>query len=85
MKLFDFFTQWDYGREIYFTLGQFEKFNILDLQLHSSDYWSWEPNIRLTASIFDGTVFSFSFYILCYSMSLDFISYRCPFNRSQIR
>ena len=48
MKLFDFYTTVDYGRDIYFTLGQFNIFNILDAELHTTEYWSWAPDIRLT-------------------------------------
>jgi hypothetical protein len=84
-KLFDFFTQYDYGREIYFTIGQFENFNIIDAQFHSSSYWDWEPNIRLTLSVFDGSIFSFGIGVLSFSFSMSFIPYRCPMNLSHTR
>ncbi len=85
MKLFDFYATVDYGQEIYLTIGQFKNFNIIDASFHTTDYWDWEPNIRLTLSIFDGKVFSFNLQMLSVSFDLDFISYRAPFNLSHTR
>ena len=85
MKIFDAYTEWDYGRDAYLTIGQFENFNVFDIEFHTTDYWSWEPNIRLTLSIFDGKVFSFNLQMWSVSFDLDFISYRAPFNLSHTR
>jgi len=85
MKLFDFFTQYDYGREIYFTIGQFENFNILDVEIHSSSYWSWNPRMRLTFGVLCGNLFSIDFNIWSFSFSMSFIPYRCPMNLSHTR
>ena len=85
MKLFDFFHQEDYGQEIYLTIGQFENFNLLDASFFSSEYWTLEPNIRLTLSVFDGSIFSFGIEIMSFSLSMSFVPYRCPMNLSHTR
>jgi hypothetical protein len=85
MKLFDFFQQEDYGQEIYLTIGQFENFNLIDAQFHSSCYWDYEPNVSLTLSIFNGSVFSFGIEVLSFSLSMSFIPYRFPMNLSHTR
>jgi hypothetical protein len=85
MKIFDFFHQEDYGQEIYLTIGQFENFNLLDASFFSTDYWNWEPNIRLTLSVFDGSIVSFGIEVLSFSLSMSLIPYRCPMNLSHTR
>jgi len=85
MKLFDYFVDYDFGWDIYATIGQFENFNVLDTTIHTSEYWTWEPNIRLTLNIFDGTIFTIRFSAWSVSFDLDFISYRSPFNLSHTR
>jgi hypothetical protein len=85
VKLFDKFYDYDFGHDLYLTIGQFENFNVLDASFHTSEYFSWEPNIRLTLSVFDGKVFSFNLQMWSVSFDLDFISYRAPFNLSHTR
>jgi hypothetical protein len=85
MKLFDFFHQEDYGQEIYLTIGQFENLNILDASFLSTEYWSWEPDIRLTFEVLAGTLFTIRFSAWSFSFDLDLISYRSPFNLSHTR
>jgi hypothetical protein len=85
MRLFDFYTTVDYGRDTYLTLGQFENFNIIDAEFHTTDYWDWEPNIRLTFEVFAGKIFSIKFSAWSFSFDLEFISYRSPFNLSHTR
>jgi hypothetical protein len=85
VKLFDFYATVDYGQEIYLTIGQFNIFNILDAQFHTTDYWDWSPNIRLTLSVFDGSIFSFGIEVLSFSFSMSFIPYRFPMNLSHTR
>ena len=85
VKLFDYYYDYDFGHSVYFTLGQFNIFNILDAEIHTSEYWTWEPNIRLTLSIFDGKVFSFGIEVLSFSLSMSFIPYRYPMNLSHTR
>ena len=83
--MFDAYTEWDYGRDAYLTIGQFENFNIIDASFHSSSYWNWEPNIRLTLSVFDGSIVSFGIEVLSFSLSMSFIPYRFPMNLSHTR
>lgn len=85
MKLFDYFYDYDFGNDLHFTIGQFKKFNLLDTEIHTSEYWSLEPNIRLTLSVFAGTVFSIDFHLWSFSIKFDLISYRCPYNLSHTR
>ena len=85
MKIFDAYTEWDYGRDAYLTIGQFENFNVFDAEFHTSEYWDWSPNIRLTLSVFDGSIFSFGIEVLSFSLSMSFIPYRYPMNLSHTR
>jgi hypothetical protein len=85
VKIFDAYTEWDYGRDAYFTLGQFENLNIIDAEFHTSSYWTFEPNIRLTLSVFDGSIFSFGIEVLSFSFSMSLVPYRFPMNLSHTR
>jgi hypothetical protein len=85
MKLFDYFVDYDFGWDIYATIGQFENFNVLDTIIHTSEYWTWEPNIQLSMSVFGGSVFSFGIEVLSFSLYMSFIPYRFPMNLSHTR
>ncbi len=85
IRLFDKFYNYDYGHSAYFTIGQFENFNILDAEFHTSEYWSWSPDIRLTLEILAGTLLTVKFSVWSFSFDLDLISYRSPFNLSHTR
>jgi hypothetical protein len=85
MKLFDYYYDYDYGHDLYAIIGQFENFNLLDTTIHTSEYWTWEPNIRLTLSIFAGSMFSLDLHVWSFSISISCISYRCPMNLSHTR
>jgi hypothetical protein len=85
MKIFDIWQDYDYGWDGYFTIGQFNNFNILDVELHTTEYWSWEPDIRLTFEVLAGTLFTIRFSVWSLSFDLDLISYRSPFNLSHTR
>jgi hypothetical protein len=85
MKLFDYYYDYDYGHDFHLTIGQFKNFNLLDAEIHTSEYWSWEPNIHLTLSAFSGKVFALDLHLWSFSIGLDFISYRHPFNLSHTR
>jgi len=85
VKLFETFCDYDYGIDAYLTIGQFENFNILDTTIHTSEYWTWEPNIQLSMSVFGGSVFSFGIEILSFSLCMSFIPYRFPMNLSHTR
>jgi len=85
MKLLDFYTTVDYGRDAYLTIGQFENFNIIDAEFHSSSYWSWNPHMRLTLGVLCGSIFSIDFSIWSFSFGMKFISYGAPYNLSHTR
>lgn len=85
MKLFDFYKAYDYGEDFYFTIGQFKNFNILDVEIHTSEYWSWNPRMRLTFGVLCDNLFSIDFNIWSFSFSMNFISYHYPYNLSHTR
>jgi hypothetical protein len=85
VKLFDYYYDYDYGHDLYATIGKFENFNLLDTTIHTSEYWTWEPNIRLTLSVFDGSIFSVGIEVLSFSLGMSFIPYRYPMNLSHTR
>ena len=85
MRIFDFYTEWDYGRDAYLIIGQFRKLNLFEAAFYSSSDWDWEPNIRFGISIFNGSVFSLNFHISSISLDIDFLNYRCPMNLSYYR
>jgi hypothetical protein len=85
MRLFDFYKDRDFGIDAYFTIGQFENFNIIDASFFSSSYWNWEPNIRLTLSVFDGSIVSFGIEVLSFSLSMSFIPYKYAMDLSHTR
>jgi hypothetical protein len=85
VKIFDAYKDRDFGIDAYLTIGQFENLNILDAQFHTTDYWDWSPNIRLTLSVFDGSIFSFGIEVLSFSLSMSLIPYRFPMNLSHTR
>ena len=85
MKLFDYYYDYDFGHDLYATIGKFENFNLLDTTIHTSEYWTWEPNIRLTLSVFDGSIFSFGIEVLSFSLGMSLIPYRYAMDLSHTR
>jgi len=85
VKLFDKYYDYDFGHDLYLTIGQFENFNVFDAEFHTSEYWDWSPNIRLTLSVFDGSIFSFGIEVLSFSFSMSLVPYRFPMNLSHTR
>jgi hypothetical protein len=85
VKLFDYYYDYDFGHSAYLTIGQFENLNIIDASFHTTDYWTWEPNIHLTLSVFDGSIFSFGIEVLSFSFSMSFIPYRYAMDLSHTR
>jgi hypothetical protein len=85
VKLFDYYYDYDYGHDLYAIIGQFRNFNLLDATIHTSEYWTWEPNIQLSMSVFSGSVFSFGIQVLSFSLCMSFIPYRYPMNLSHTR
>ena len=85
MRLFDHHYDFDDGHDIYFTIGQFNNFNIIDAEIHTLEGWSWKPDIRLTFEILSGTLFTIRFSAWSFSFNLNFICYRYQFNLSHTR
>jgi hypothetical protein len=85
MKLFDFFTQYDYGREIYLIIGNSPRLNLFQLELHTTEYFSWEPNIRLTFELFSGKVFGIRLTLWSVSLYIDILHYRFPMDLNHTR
>jgi hypothetical protein len=85
VKILDFYYDYDFGHSAYLTIGQFENLNILDASFHSSSYWSWEPNIQLSMSVFGGSIFSFGIEVLSFSFSMSLVPYRYAMDLSHIR
>jgi hypothetical protein len=85
MKLFDYYRDYDYGHDIYFTVGQFKNFNILDAEFHTTEYWSWEPDIHFALGILTGALFTMGFGAGSFSFNLRFIPYRFPSDLSRTR
>lgn len=85
MRLFDYYKDYDYGIDFYATLGQFNKFNLIDCELHTTEYWSWNPRMRLTFGVLCGSLLSIDFNIWSFSFGIDLISYECPYNLAHTR
>ena len=85
IKLFDFWGDYDFGNDFYLILGQFSKFNVLDLEVHTTEYWCWEPNISLTFEILAGALFSIRFSILAFSFDINLIHYHYPMTLKHVR
>ena len=85
MKLYDFLTCEDFGIDAYLILGQFSKFNILEIVYRSSSYQFLEPNINVSFGFFDGNVLSFSIRAWSIGISVSFISYRSPLSLKWFR
>jgi hypothetical protein len=85
MKLLDYYYDYDFGHSVYFTLGQFNIFNLIDAEIHTSEYFSWNPRMRLTLGFLCGKVFSVDFSIWSFSFSIDLISYEAPYNLAHTR
>jgi len=85
MKMFDFFTQYDYGREIYFIIGNSPELNLFQLELNITEYFSWEPDIRLTFELFSGKVFGMRLSLWSVSLDVDILQYRYPMDLTHTR
>lgn len=76
MKLFDYYYDFDFGHDLHFIIGNSPKLNLLQLELHFTEYWSWEPNIRLTFELFAGKVFGMRLTLWSMSLDIDILNYR---------
>ncbi len=87
MKLFDFYTQYDYGREIYLIIGNSPRLNLLQLKFHTTEYeyWVWEPDIRLTFEFLAGKVLGMRLTLWSVSLDVDILNYRYPMDLNHTR
>lgn len=85
IKLFDFWKDYDFGNDFYLILGQFSKFNIFDLEVHTTEYWHWEPNISLSFEVFAGSLFSIRFSVWTLSFDVNLVHYRYPMTLKHVR
>lgn len=82
MKLIESHYDYDYGHDCYLTLGKFRRFNVLDLSLSTSCYWTWEPQIRLTLGALDGNILSLYMSLWSVTFQVYIVPYRSPFDLS---
>jgi hypothetical protein len=85
MKLFDYYYDYDYGYDFYAVIGNSPGLSILQLEIHTSEYWSWEPDFRLTFELFAGKVFGVKLSLWSMSLDVDLLNYRYPMDLNHTR
>ena len=85
MKLFAFYGDRDYGYDFYAIIGNSPRLNLLQFELHFTEYWSWEPDIRLTFELFAGKVFGMRLTLWSMSLDVDILNYRYPMDLNHTR
>ena len=85
LKVFDYYLDYDYGWDLDFIIGQFNRFNLIEGSFHTTEYMDWEPNVSVTVSVFNSSVFSFHLDIWILRMSMSFIRYRAALNVDLLR
>jgi hypothetical protein len=85
MKLFDYYYDYDFGYDFYAVIGNSPGLSILQLEIHTSEYWSWEPDFRLTFELFAGKVFGVKLSLWSISLDVDLLNYRYPMNLNHTR
>ena len=85
MKLFDCYYDYDFGYDFYAIIGNSPRLNLLQLKFHTTEYWSWEPDIRLTFELFSGKVFGMRLSLWSVSLYIDILHYRFPMNLNHTR
>jgi hypothetical protein len=85
MNLFDYYYDYDYGYDFYAVIGNSPGLNLLQLEIHTSEYWSWEPNFRLTFELFAGKVFGVKLSLWSMSLDVDLLNYRYPMDLNHTR
>jgi hypothetical protein len=85
MKLFDYYYDYDYGYDFYAVIGNSPELNLLQLEIHTSEYWSGEPNFRLTFELFAGKVFGVKLSLWSMSLDVDLLNYRYPMDLNHTR
>jgi hypothetical protein len=74
--LFDYYSDYDYGWDLDFVIGHFNKFNLIQGFFRSTEYLDWEPDISLTISFFNSSFFSFCVNVWIFNFSMSFLNYR---------
>jgi hypothetical protein len=85
LKVFDYYLDYDFGWDLDFIVGQFNKFNLIEGSVHTTEYLDWEPNVSVTISVFNSSVFAFQLDIWIFRMSLSFIRYRAAMDLKCLR
>ena len=85
MKLFDFYKTYDFGHDFYAIIGNSPELNLLQLELHITEFWSWEPDIRLTFEFLAGKVFGMRLSLWSMSLDIDILNYRYPMDLNHTR
>jgi hypothetical protein len=85
MKLFDAFYEEDFGHDLYLLVGQFNSFNLLEVEIHTTRFWSWEPDIHFSLGLFNGKFLSIQIELWSFSLNFSLISYRAPMDFTYIR
>ena len=78
MKVFDYYYDYDFGYDFYAAIGNSPVLSLLQLEIHTSEYWSWEPDFRLTFELFAGKVFGVKLSLWSMSLDVDLLNYRYP-------
>ena len=85
MKLFDYYYDYDYGYDFYAVIGNSPGLSLLQLEIHTSEYWSWDPDFRLTFELFAGKVFGMRLTLWSMSLDVDILNYRYPMDLNHTR
>jgi hypothetical protein len=78
MKVFDYYYDYDFGYDFYAVIGNSPGLSLLQLEIHTSEYWSWEPDFRLTFELFSGKLFGIKLSLWSMSLDVDLLNYRYP-------
>ena len=85
MKLFDYYYDYDFGHDLYAAIGNSPGLSLLQVEIHTSEYWSWEPDFRLTFELFAGKVFGAKLSLWSMSLDVDLLNYRYPMDLNHTR
>jgi hypothetical protein len=85
MKIFNQYYSYDYGHDAYFIIVNSPRLNLLQVELHTTEYWSWEPDIRLTFEMFSGKVLGIRLILWSVALAVDILNYRYPMDLTHIR
>ena len=85
MKVFDYYYDYDFGYDFYAVIGNSPGLSLLQLEIHTSEYWSWDPDFRLTFELFAGKVFGVKLSLWSMSLDVDLFNYRYPMNLNHTR